>query len=100
MPPRLVRRRPLKERIISALDPWDFFLWLSEEIETRDYGSKSVGNQLGLALNLAFILARVYGTNSTGSDDDIFSDSYSDTSGWLGYFVSSMIAFASQLRSY
>ncbi|KAK2613763.1 hypothetical protein N8I77_000653 [Diaporthe amygdali] len=87
MPPRLVRRRPLKERIISALDPWDFFLWLSEEIETRDYGSKSVGNQLGLALNFAFILARVYGTNSTGSDDDIFSDSYSDTSGWLAYFA-------------
>lgn len=92
MPPRrLVRRRPLWDRIKSRLDPWDYVLWLSEEIETRNFGSKSLGNKLGVALNFIFIIARVYGSSSTGSDDDdIFNDSVSSTStGWLAYFVSS-----------
>lgn len=103
MPPRprsrLVRRRPLLERIKANLDPWDYLLWLSEEIETRNFGSKSLGTQLGLALNFAFILARSYGSSSTGGDnDDIFSDSESaGTSGWLAYFVSSCVALAPQL---
>lgn len=84
--PRLIRRRPLSERIASALNPWDFFLWLSEEIETRDIGSKSLGTQLGIALNFAFLLARANAAYTTGSADDIFSDVSS--SGWLGYIVS------------
>lgn len=84
--PRLIRRRPLFERIKSALDPFDFFLWLSEEIETRDIGSKSLGTQLGLALNFAFLLARANGVYSTGSVDDVFSDV--EGSGWFAYFVS------------
>lgn len=93
MPPRphLIRRRPLMERLKAYLDPWDYLLWLSEEIETREFGSKSLGTKLGLALNFAFILARVYGSSSTGGDnDDIFSDSDSTSAtGWLSYFVSS-----------
>lgn len=84
--PRIVRRRPLSERIASALNPWDFFLWLSEEIETRDIGSKSLGTQLGLVLNFVFLLARANAAYSIGSSDDIFSDV--DSSGWLGYIVS------------
>lgn len=98
MPPRsrarLVRRRPLIERLKTFFDPWDFLLWLSEEIETRNFGSKSLGTQLGLALNFVFILARSYGSSSTGGDnDDIFSDSESaGTSGWLAYLVSSCVA--------
>lgn len=84
--PRLVRRRPLSERIASALNPWDFFLWLSEEIETRDIGSKSLGTQLGLALNFVFLLARANAGYTTGSADDVFGDV--DGSGWLGYIVS------------
>ena len=94
MPPRrLVRRRPLWERIKSYFDPWDYIFWLSEEIETRNFGSKSVGNQLGVALHFIFMIARVYGSSSTGGDsDDIFSDLDSNTSsGWLAYFVSSWI---------
>lgn len=98
MPPRRVRRRPLMERIKAKFDPWDYILWLSEEIETREFGSKTLGNQLGLALNVLFILARVYGSSSTGGDDDdIFSDSESTSStGWLAYFVSSWTALAPQ----
>lgn len=97
MPPRrLVRRQPLWNRIKARFDPWDYALWLSEEIETRDFGSKSLGNQLGVACNIVFILARVYGSYSAGSDtDDIFSDDDSSTSsGWLAWFVSSWVPFS------
>ncbi|KAF3767709.1 hypothetical protein M406DRAFT_39007 [Cryphonectria parasitica EP155] len=83
--PRLVRRRPLSERILSALNPWDFFLWLSEEIESRDIGSKSLGAQLGLVLNFVFLLARANGAYSTGSLDDVFSDV--DHGSWFSYLA-------------
>ncbi|ROW14548.1 hypothetical protein VPNG_03221 [Cytospora leucostoma] len=82
--PRIIRRRPLIERIKSALDPWDLFLWLSEEIETRDLGSKSLGTQLGVALNFIFLISRANGAHSTDVDD-VFSDSTG--SGWLTYFA-------------
>lgn len=98
MPPRLVRRRPLWERITSALDPWDFFLWVSEEIETRELGSKSLGTQLGLALNFVFIIARSNGVYSTSSSDDVFGEPDSNTSGWLSYIVGLGTTFASQPR--
>lgn len=85
--PRLIRRRPLMERIKSALNPWDFFLWVSEEIETRDIGSnKALGTQLGLALNFVFLVARANGVYSTGSADDVFGDV--EGAGWFAYFVS------------
>lgn len=85
--PRIVRRRPLIERIKSALDPWDFFLWLSEEIETRDLGSKSLGTQFGIALNFVFLIARANGAHSSDVDD-VFTDT--TESGWLSYFVSTL----------
>lgn len=93
MPPRLIRRRPLWERIKARFDPWDYVLWLSEEFETRNFGSKSLGNQLGVACNLLFVLARVYGSYSADSgNDDIFSDTESSTSsGWLAWFASSIM---------
>lgn len=84
--PRLVRRRPLFERIKTTLNPWDTFLWLSEEIELRDIGSKSLGTQLGLGLNLLFLLARANGAYTSGSGDDVFSDV--DSGSWLAYLVS------------
>ena len=83
--PRLVRRRPLSERIFAALNPYDFLLWLSEEVETRDLGSKSVGTQVGLVLNFIFLLVRA-NTGSSRSGDDVFGDS--SGSGWLSYLVS------------
>ncbi|KAF5589923.1 hypothetical protein FPANT_6161 [Fusarium pseudoanthophilum] len=82
--PRLVRRQPLRERIMAAINPMDFLLWLSEELETRDWDSASVGTQMGLAMNFAFLLARANSGSSTPSDD-IFSDESS--SGWLSFLV-------------
>lgn len=85
--PRLVRRRPLWERITSMLNPMDFLLWLSEELETRDWDSKLVGTQLGLGMNLVFLLARANsGSSSAWSDSDIFGDD--GKPGLLSYVVS------------
>lgn len=86
--PRLVRRQPLRERIMAALNPMDFLLWLSEELETRDWDSATAGTQMGLAMNFVFLLARANSGSSTKSDD-IFSDETS--SGWLSFLVSSLL---------
>ncbi|KAI1481508.1 hypothetical protein K445DRAFT_313690 [Daldinia sp. EC12] len=88
MPPRLVRRRPLAERVKAMLNPMDFLLWLSEEIETRDWNSKLVGTQMGVAMNFAFLLARA---NSGGARavDPVFEDG--SVSGWFTFFVGTMV---------
>ncbi|KAL7627569.1 hypothetical protein AAE478_001762 [Parahypoxylon ruwenzoriense] len=88
--PRLVRRRPLMERVKASLNPMDFLLWLSEEIETRDWNSKVVGTQLGLAMNFAFLLARA---NSGGSRvvDPVFDDG--EVSGWFFVFIGTTVWF-------
>lgn len=85
--PRLVRRRPLAERLKAWLNPMDFLLWLSEEIETRDWrNSKAVGTQMGVVMNFVFLLARA---NSGGSrvSDPVFDDG--TVSGWFTFFVCS-----------
>jgi hypothetical protein len=83
--PRLVRRKPLWERITSNLNPRDFSLWLSEEIETRDLDAKEVGTYIGLVLNFVFLLARGSSGATSASNDDVFADE--DASGWLSFFV-------------
>lgn len=66
-------------------NPMDFLLWLSEEIETRDWNSKVVGTQLGIAFNFAFLLARANADLSSASDP-VFEDGAS--SSFLTFFVS------------
>ncbi len=77
------------ERVKAMLNPMDFLLWLSEEIDTHDWSSKTVGTQLGLAMNFAFLIARA---NSGGARvvDPVFDDGTS-TSGWLAYLVSQKV---------
>ncbi|KAL5889329.1 hypothetical protein ACKVWC_004561 [Pyricularia oryzae] len=75
MPPRqrLVRRRPLSERISGWLNPSDFLLWASEEIKTRDLDAASVGTKIAVGANVVFLIARAnYGATITG--DDVFSE--------------------------
>ncbi|KAH7275600.1 hypothetical protein B0J15DRAFT_19605 [Fusarium solani] len=81
--PRLVRRTPLLERIKSMLNPMDFLLWLSEELETRDWDSTTAGTQLGLAMNFVFLIARA--NSASSSSDDVFSDDAG--TGWLAFFI-------------
>lgn len=74
------------ERVKAMLNPMDFMLWLSEEIETRDWrNSKIVGTQMGLVMNFVFLLARA---NSGGSSvsDSVFDEGI--VSGWFTFFVS------------
>ena len=82
--PRLVRRKPLLERISTMLNPMDFLLWLSEEMETRDWDSKTAGTQLGIGLNFVFLVARA-NFGSSKPDDDIFGSDAG--SSWISLIV-------------
>ncbi|KAI1434677.1 hypothetical protein GGR50DRAFT_694891 [Xylaria sp. CBS 124048] len=89
--PRLVRQRPMLERIKTMLNPMDFLLWLSEEIETHEWSSKTVGTQLGLAMNFAFLIARA-NSGGTRVADPVFDDGDS-TTGWVSYLVALIVWF-------
>jgi hypothetical protein len=85
--PRLVRRKPLLEKIKDYLNPGDFLLWLSEEIETREWDSKQFGAPVALGLHVVFLIARANTGGSRNSGrDDVFGDASSGT-GWLTYIV-------------
>lgn len=89
-PGRLVRRKPLVEKIKAYLNPWDNLLWLSEEIETRDWNTKSFATPLGLSFSFVFLIARANSGSSSRSkgEDDVFGDSGNST-GWASWFVGS-----------
>jgi hypothetical protein len=85
--PRLVRRKPLWDRIKDYLNPGDFFLWLSEEVETRELDSTQVGGPVALGLHVIFLIARANSGGSRNSGrDDVFGEGGSGT-GWLSYIV-------------
>ncbi|KAH6673731.1 hypothetical protein B0J14DRAFT_617560 [Halenospora varia] len=89
--PRLVRRKPLVERIQDYLNPGDFWLWLSEEIETRDWDSKQFASPLALGLHLVFLIARANsGRLGRSRGDDVFGDDLSGQ-GWLGYIATFVV---------
>ncbi|KAK0388517.1 hypothetical protein NLU13_4760 [Sarocladium strictum] len=82
--PRLVRRKPLMERVSAMLNPMDYLLWLSEELETRDWNSDVVGTQLGVAMNFLLLICRA-NTGGSAAGDDIFRDE--SGSGWLSFLM-------------
>ncbi|KAH3283081.1 hypothetical protein KXV19_004741 [Aspergillus fumigatus] len=85
--PRLVRRQPLAERIRSYLNPLDFLLWLSEEIDANawDQFEKDWALPLGVVLNLTFLIARANSRSSgTRAIDDVFGDD--DGVPWMSWF--------------
>lgn len=85
--PRLVRRKPLLERIKDYLNPGDFLLWLSEEFETRDWDAKQLGAPVALGLHVVLLVARANsGSSGSSGADDVFGD-VSSRSGWLNYIV-------------
>jgi len=73
--PKYVRRQPLVERIKAYLNPYDFLLWLSEEIESNgwDQLEKEWAVPIGIGLNLTFLIARA-NTESKQVYDDVFAD--------------------------
>lgn len=87
--PRLIRRRPLAERLRSYLNPLNIFLWLSEELKSGDWDQWQNQSAVPAAatLNLVFLIARANsGPSSRQLQDDVFSD-YEGYGGWLPWFV-------------
>ena len=88
MAPRLIRRRPLLERIKAYLDPVDFLLWLSEELESSDWvqWQKEWAVPIGILLNVLFLIARANGGYGQQlRNDGVFGDdvAYRSLSSWF-----------------
>jgi len=89
--PRLVRRRPLSQRLKDYFNIWDWLLWASEELESNDWDdwAKEYAVYVGFGLNFVFVLARANCGATSRGYDDVFGDYDRPGSiGWLGWFVS------------
>lgn len=94
--PRLVRRAPLSERLKAYLDPYDFLLWLSEELndDTYDELLNAWAPTIGIALNFLFVLARGASRPGGGGKgrDDVFGDVEGKSgSGWFSWFAAFLV---------
>jgi len=91
MPP-IIRRAPLSERVKALLNPYDFLLWLSEELHESawDERLKDWTVPIGVGANLVFMIARANSAGSGGSRrDDVFGDfDGRGGSGWFAWLVS------------
>ena len=86
--PKLIRRQPLVERIKDYLNPIDFLIWLSEEIDSNgwDQLEKEWAIPIGVGLNVVFLIARANSAGRRAAYDDVFGDDRSG-GGWLSWFV-------------
>lgn len=85
--PKYIRRQPLAERLKAYLNPYDFLLWLSEEIDSHgwDQLEKEWAIPIGLGLNLIFLIARANSKNTTRDYDDVFGEVR--RAGWTAWVV-------------
>lgn len=88
MPP-IKRRQPLIERIQGYLNPLDFLLWLSEEIDTSgwDQLENDWAIPIGVVLNVVFLIARANVNVGSRKYNDVFGEVTGGV-GWLGWLVS------------
>jgi hypothetical protein len=94
--PRIVRRRPLFERITAFFDPLDFWLFVSEELNDDAYEEllNNWATPIGIALNAVFIIARGASAGKSAGSNDLFGDDvFTDfdgkrSSGWFACVVS------------
>ncbi|KAL8659621.1 MAG: hypothetical protein Q9226_000326 [Calogaya cf. arnoldii] len=80
--PRLVRRRPLLERIGAWFNPLDLWLWLSEGFDSSDWEQwqKDWSITIGISLNITFLVARANtGSRSRPRGDNVFGDDHTYT---------------------
>jgi hypothetical protein len=68
------------------LNPMDFYLWLSEEIQTFNWDSKTFGTRFGLVANFIFLVARANAGTAREAVDDVFGDA--PANGWFTLMVS------------
>ncbi|KAF2111088.1 hypothetical protein BDV96DRAFT_582502 [Lophiotrema nucula] len=91
--PRLVRKAPLSERITAYVDPMDWLMWVSEELNSGDWEefAKSYATSLGLGMNVLFVIAKANaGKGSSDKEDDVFGD-YQRSGGWLKWFMNLVV---------
>lgn len=90
--PRIVRQTPLLARIQAYLNPWDFLLWLSEELNSNELEDtlKQWATPVGVVINVIFMVARAnVGAGRSKQADNVFGDYHErNGSGWLAWFVS------------
>ena len=86
--PKFVRKQRLSERIAAYLNPYDFLLWLSEELESNgwDQIEKEWALPIGAGLNLIFLIARANTQTRSSSYDDVFGEPMG--SNWGAWLVS------------
>ncbi|KAJ9301652.1 hypothetical protein DTO217A2_7565 [Paecilomyces variotii] len=91
--PRLVRRQPLAERVKAYLNPLDFLLWLSEEIDSSDWEQweKEWALPIGAGLNFIFLVARANSARKSRAEDHIFGDDGGVS--WLTWVASFIVHF-------
>ncbi len=73
---RLIRRRPFGERVKAFLNPFEFLLWLLDELSSNDWDQwqRDWGTTIGLGLNLVMLVARANSRARKSSLDDVFGD--------------------------
>ncbi|SLM40791.1 Protein of unknown function DUF2418 [Lasallia pustulata] len=99
MSPRLIRRQPLADRIKAYLNPLDFLLWLSEELDSSDWDrwQKEWATPIGIGLNVIFMLARANsGAGGRRKGDDVFGEDIGG-SGWFSWFAAFIVHLLSLL---
>ena len=82
---RLIRRAPLRDRIMAYFDPHDIDIWLREKLEAADWDAfhKRNGTPLGIALNVTALVARLSsGTRNGNEYDDLYIEEDEGSSFW------------------
>lgn len=90
--PRLVRRAPLAERIKAYIDPSDWLIWISEELNTPDWDdfAASYALYIGLASNLLFVIAQANSGAANSYDDDSVFKEVSGP-GWMKWIMNLLV---------
>jgi len=96
MPP-LIRRKPWSEKLREHLNPYDFLLWLSEELHDSawDESLQDWATPIGAGANLLFLIGRANsGASGSGGRDDVFGNfSGRRGTGWLAWLVRCYLAW-------
>jgi hypothetical protein len=83
------------ERIQGYLDPWDWLMWASEELNSNDLDdfANAYATPLGLASNIIFMIAKANAGKSISDGDDVFGEYRKNSTGWLKWFVRHIYIF-------
>ncbi|KAF2684421.1 hypothetical protein K458DRAFT_418001 [Lentithecium fluviatile CBS 122367] len=95
--PRLVRRAPLAERIKAYVDPWDWLMWASEELNTNDWEefAQDYAVPLGFGLNLVFVIAQANASRGASNNGVLVGDD--EGPGWFAWFCRILVMVLSLL---